>query len=48
MVMNIIKRKPTKYKNEILDKYRVPLLLFFTTGSDERDKLIKKLNNIRK
>lgn len=35
-------------KNEILNKYKIPLLRFSTTGSGEREKLIKKLNEIRK
>lgn len=35
-------------KNEILNKYKIPLLRFSTTGSGEREKLIIKLNEIRK
>lgn len=33
-------------KNEILDKYGIPLLRFATTGSGEKEKLIKKLNQL--
>ncbi len=33
-------------KNEILDKYKIPLLRFSTTGSGEKEKLIHKLNQL--
>lgn len=35
-----------KMKNQILEKYKLPLLRFSTTGSGERERLIKKLNMI--
>lgn len=35
-------------KNEILEKYKIPLIRFSTTGSGEKERLIKKLNEIRK
>lgn len=35
-------------KNEILEKYKIPLSRFSTTGSGEKERLIKKLNEIRK
>lgn len=34
-------------KNEILEKYGVPLLRFSTTGSGESEKLIRKLTTIK-
>ncbi|SMO72321.1 Protein of unknown function [Chryseobacterium rhizoplanae] len=33
-------------KNEILEKYKIPLLRFLTTGSGEREKLIKALTKL--
>jgi len=33
-------------KNEILEKYRIPLVRFSTTGSKERDKLTKALREL--
>lgn len=33
-------------KNEILEKYRIPLVRFSTTGSRERDKLTKALREL--
>lgn len=35
-------------KNEILEKYRIPLVRFSTTGSGEKERLINKLNEIGK
>jgi very-short-patch-repair endonuclease len=37
-----------KRKNKILEKYDLPFLRFSTTGSDEKQKLIDKLNEITK
>lgn len=34
-------------KNEILEKYGVPLLRFSTTGSGEREKLIRRITVIK-
>lgn len=39
-------RERDEMKNEILDKYEIPLLRFSTTGSGERDSLIDKLNQL--
>ncbi|MGO4710747.1 AAA domain-containing protein, partial [Chryseobacterium sp. 2TAF14] len=35
-----------RMKNEVLDKYKVPLLRFSTTGSGEKEKLISTLNRL--
>lgn len=35
-------------KNEILEKYNMPLLRFSTTGSGEREKLVRKLSETKK
>ncbi|MEO6902580.1 MAG: AAA domain-containing protein [Bacteroidia bacterium] len=37
-----------RMKDEILEKYGLPFLRFPTNGSNEKDKLIKKLNEIQK
>ncbi|UOU97200.1 DUF2726 domain-containing protein [Chryseobacterium daecheongense] len=37
-----------KMKNEILEKYSMPLLRFSTTGSGEVEKLVQKLSAITK
>jgi superfamily I DNA and/or RNA helicase len=37
-----------KMKNNILEKYGIPLLRFSTTGSGERQKLVNKLNEVTK
>jgi len=35
-------------KNEVLEKYGIPLIRFATNGSDEKGELIKKLNELQK
>ncbi|AZA92974.1 putative DNA helicase [Chryseobacterium nakagawai] len=37
-----------RMKNEILEKYKIPLVRFSTTGSGEKESLINKLNEILK
>ena len=41
-----IQSKRDEMKNNILEKYDIPLLRFSTTGSGEREKLINYLNLI--
>ncbi|MFP8892166.1 AAA domain-containing protein [Chryseobacterium sp. EZn1] len=36
-----------RMKNEILDKYKIPLVRFSTTGSGEKEKLIKALRKLQ-
>lgn len=43
-----IQSKRDKMKNEILEKYSLPLLRFSTTGSGEKEKLVVKLMEINK
>jgi hypothetical protein len=43
-----IQSKREKMKNEILEKYSLPLLRFSTTGSGEKEKLVSKLMEITK
>lgn len=43
-----IQSKRDKMKNEILEKYSLPLLRFSTTGSGEKEKLVAKLMEITK
>ncbi|MCS4224658.1 hypothetical protein M2408_000738 [Sphingobacterium sp. BIGb0165] len=35
-------------KNTILEKYNLPLLCFSTTGSSERDRLVRELDEIKR
>jgi len=35
-------------KNEVLEKYGIPLIRFATNGNSEKEKLIKKLNELQK